>query len=366
MGDILDSIPTDVKEQFERYSYRGESLYLLPRAYGGFERGTVVFRGHLIRGFPKIRRILMLKEGIMRYFDSPFVVEEKLDGYNVRVCSIDGEIFAFTRGGFICPFTLPFVREHRELCEFLKSHPELMICCEVVGRNNPYAPEEYPEAGEISLFAFDIRMREEGTPLLVYERRELLEEWSIPQVKMLGSFKAVDSDIKRLMNIIDELNNEGREGVVIKSPDMSVQVKYTTHASNIGNLKHAFKFTFDFGRDFVFSRIVREGFQAFEWGEDNVALAKRAEVLGRAILYPMVDIIRQLSEGERAEEEYTLTFQRWSDAQQFFRHLRGLGINYRLHDKKWSEKGIDVRFGRIHQPTEDRIKMYLSGGYWKE
>ena len=47
----------------------------------------------------------MLAPAIKRHFSDIVAVEEKMNGHNVRVLSIDGEIVALTRGGFICPYS---------------------------------------------------------------------------------------------------------------------------------------------------------------------------------------------------------------------------------------------------------------------
>lgn len=242
---------------FEQYNFRGEPLYILPKPRNGLEKGTVYFRGELIRGFPKIKRILMLKNGIKKYFDGTFGVEEKIDGYNVRMCAVSGEVLVFTRGGFICPFTLSRVREDENVCDFLMSNPDLVLCVEMAGLRNPYVPKDYP-VEDIGFFAFDIRRKETNEPLPLLERRKLLSEWDIPQVELLGEFSP--SDGEKVMEVVERLNCEGREGIVMKSLDMRVQLKYTTHTTNVENVEYAFRYPFDFGRDFIFSRLIREGF----------------------------------------------------------------------------------------------------------
>ena len=72
----------------------------------GIEAGTVVFEnGEIVFGYPKIRRPLMLAAAINRHFSDLVAVEEKMNGHNVRILSINGETVALTRGGFICPYS---------------------------------------------------------------------------------------------------------------------------------------------------------------------------------------------------------------------------------------------------------------------
>ena len=77
----------------------------------GIEAGTVVFEnGEIVFGYPKIRRPLMLAAAIKRHFSDTVAVEEKMNGHNVRILSINGEIVALTRGGFICPYSTEVAR----------------------------------------------------------------------------------------------------------------------------------------------------------------------------------------------------------------------------------------------------------------
>ncbi|WP_456452626.1 RNA ligase, partial [Thermococcus sp.] len=111
----------------------------------GFRRGTVVFEnGDVVLGFPHIKRVVQLDMGIKRVFKNrPFYVEEKVDGYNVRVVKVKDRVLALTRGGFICPFTteriLDFVNE-----EFFKDYPNLVLVGEMAGPESPYIVEGPP------------------------------------------------------------------------------------------------------------------------------------------------------------------------------------------------------------------------------
>jgi len=68
-------------------------------------RGTAFFQETVIWGYPHIGRIFMLEKGVAEQFKDPFWVEEKVDGYNVRIFRVGDEIIALSRGGYICPFT---------------------------------------------------------------------------------------------------------------------------------------------------------------------------------------------------------------------------------------------------------------------
>jgi hypothetical protein len=76
------------------------------KAVSGIEAGTVVFDDdEIVYGYPKIRRAMMLSPAIKRHFSDGVLVEEKMNGHNVRVASVGGKMIALTRGGFICPYS---------------------------------------------------------------------------------------------------------------------------------------------------------------------------------------------------------------------------------------------------------------------
>ncbi|MFN3481008.1 MAG: RNA ligase family protein, partial [Thermodesulfovibrionales bacterium] len=94
------------KEILQPFSSEGQDFVRLSQDYKKLPRGTVFYDGGCVPGYPHIMRVLHLSRGINRYLkDSKFFVEEKMDGYNVRIVRIKERIMAFTRGGFICPFT---------------------------------------------------------------------------------------------------------------------------------------------------------------------------------------------------------------------------------------------------------------------
>ncbi len=80
-------------------SYRGSDYLRLTDNFRGTPRGSIAMRGHIVHGYPSIGRILRLDTGLNQHFQAPFWLEEKVDGYNVRVVCIDEQVLALTRGG---------------------------------------------------------------------------------------------------------------------------------------------------------------------------------------------------------------------------------------------------------------------------
>src|SRR3972149_8086343 len=81
-----------ISDQFD-----GVTFYRVLKKVGQLNKGTVVTDSEVIFDFPRIARILQLENGIKLTFTNPFYVEEKVDGYNVRIARVQGRVFAFTK-----------------------------------------------------------------------------------------------------------------------------------------------------------------------------------------------------------------------------------------------------------------------------
>lgn len=343
---------------------RGLQALLFKKPLGDLEAGTVIYLGdetEVIRGFPKIRRTLLLSPTIQEHFRDRVAVEEKMNGYNVRItCLSSGETVALTRGGHICPFTTRKAQELLDLSEFFREHPDLVICGEMIGRDNPYVSQDYPEVGPLGFRVFDLREKNTNRPLPVEERRALLDSYGLPNVRLFGIYSIEDAASK-VAEIIRALGREGREGVVMKDPSMDLPpLKYTSSQAHARELAYAFSYPFDFGRPFFFSRVIREGFQAYELDESDDETRERARRLGEAIIYPMLDRIKSISAGEAAYEDTVIDVEDREAAEEFVRHLVRLGVSATLAD--YSDGRATIR--RFYQSTTDRINNYLKGGLY--
>ncbi|MDI6644688.1 MAG: RNA ligase [Methanobacteriaceae archaeon] len=342
---------------------RGFPALQFRKDVGTIESGTVVYLGkkiEVVRGFPKIRRTLILSPALENHFNDKVAVEEKMNGYNVRIASIDNQIFAFTRGGYVCPFTTKKALELMDLTSFFKENPNLVLCGEMVGTENPYVSHHYPEIGKLGFKIFDIREKISNKPLTINEKFDLIEKYNLPPVTLFGVFKA-DQVAMEVKKIIKNIGKEGREGVVIKDLEMEeMPLKYTASQAHDREIKYAFKYPFDFGRAFFFSRVIREGFQAFEMNESEEELKKRAQRLGESILMPMVKTISCVSNDNPAAEDLVIEVNSKEEADEFVRFIHDLGVNATL--LKFEDGKATIR--RIHQSTTDKISNYLKGGLY--
>ncbi len=263
LGASIDD-PGELFEHFQRRSLAAGPAHVLPSDRHGIERGTVILPGDdvIVRGYPSIPRVLVIDPGIRRFFgdDSSIAIEEKLDGANVRIVQA-GEAFAFTRSGLICPFTTARARELLDLDGFFAAHPEAMLCAELIGPESPYTRTAYESVESTDLQVFDIRDRESGEPLPVAERRAHCERFGFSQPPCFDVVSPDDA-VARVREVITDLDEAGREGIILRSADARNLLKYTTKSQHHDELAFAFGMPFDHGQEFLFSRILREGFQA--------------------------------------------------------------------------------------------------------
>ena len=345
------------------------------RVTGKVEKGTNIFfkdkdgtKGKEIdidiaRGYPKTSRILMLERGMKKNFESTVYAEEKLNGYNVRLVKIFGEIKALTRGGLDCPYTNERI-DKEKYEEFFSENPEMMLCGEVIGQNNPYVEKRYLEEAEFGYYVFDIRDKETNVPIGIPEKNKTLEEYGIEKIREIGKYEPDQG--KELLEEVRKMGKEGREGIVLKTRNMDKQMKYTANQSSNTELEYAFKFWNDYGKDFMFRRIIRQGFQAHERDLEGKELEKEAEELGKSILIPLVETIRKVEKGEKVEEEFTLKFPSKEFGEAYINYLRHIGIDAEIKETEEKHGKIKAKIARRHQSTTDKTKHYLKGNKAKE
>lgn len=373
---ISSDLGVDVQKL--RQEYKNDKIHFIEdeipyfrfkKDIGTVEEGTVVFllkekkELEYVRGYPKIPRALIIETAFKKNFEKAYV-EEKLNGYNIRTVKINGRIKSLTKGGLVCNYTSKRIEELIKDSTFFNENPELMLCGEVVGLQNPYQEKSYPEAKDFGYFVFDIRNRKTGEPLPVEKKMEMVKKYGLKMVHSFGIF----SDGKELLKLVRKLGDEGREGIVLKSPDMSKQMKYTSNQSTNEDLRYAFTFYSDYGLPFMYRRLIREAFQAYELGLDGEDLEKEANKLGKSVLIPMVKTIRQVAEGKEVTEDFEIDVPDMIFAEDFVNRLKHLGVKATIEgvEKSKSGKSIIVKVSRHYPSTNDKTKAYLEGGFCRE
>jgi len=302
----------------------------------------------------------MLNPSLKKHFNQEVAVEEKMNGYNVRIALVNNKIIAFTRGGYICPYTTKKAPEIMEMTKFFADHPDLVICGEMVGTENPYVTHHYREIGNLGFRIFDIREKASNLPMSVNDKIKALEFYGLPNVKLFGIID-IEEAPARIFELVVELGRDNREGVVIKDPQMEIDpLKYTSSEAHNGEIEYAFTYPFDFGRSFFFSRVIREGFQAYELEESEDEIRDRAHRIGEAIVFPMIRTIKHVANDNMASEDIIIHVDEVKEAENFVRHLRELGVVATVHS--FSNGKAIIR--RVHQSTTDRISNFLRGGLY--
>lgn len=374
LAEYLDLSEEKIEHLFEKkYLARNwgkyEDLLRFDKEVSHIERGTVIYERdgtfEMVLGFPKIRRAMVLYPTLKEQFSQikTLAVEEKMNGYNVRVAKIKGEVLAITRSGYICPYTTERARIKLNL-KFFDDYPELVLYGEMVGPDNPYVPKAIYEVSSIEFFIFDVREKTTGKPLSLARRRELLETYGFLQVRLFGEF-SLEKAPEEIKKIILNLGEVEHEGVVIKDPEMLLpSIKYTSSQSNCSDLRHAFFFYYETGRDYMLSRIVREGFQAVEWDEREEDFEKRCMQLGKSILGPLKGALRDVKEKRRLFDEVRIRVSDLETARRFEEYLKRLGVDAIFEEPQPVGEEFLVVIKKMNKSTHDKTEAMWKGELW--
>jgi putative ATP-dependent DNA ligase len=348
----------------KRSSWPEPRLFRFEKAASGIEAGTAIFEsGEVVFGYPKIRRAMMLAPAIKRHFLDRVAVEEKINGYNVRVVSVRGDVVALTRGGFICPYSTEVARRLMPE-EVFRDHPDHVLCGEMVGPENPYVPKGIYPTDSIDFYLFDLSRKNVRSTFGVHETHRFAEEYGLRVTPLLGEFRAAEA-YAEVREIVRRLGRKGREGVVMKDPDNKVlPIKYTCSESNCSDLEVAFRYYNDYALDFFVSRAVREGFQSVEWNESPEERRVRAQRLGESILLPLADTIERRRRGEQIVQQVQIRVKNLQTAKEFEYHLRRSGMKAIFDQPEPDEDGYLVRITRLVMSTNDKTQALLGGEMW--
>jgi len=366
LAEILGISSEILEKKIERtvkiMNYRGINYAVIREDLGGYREGTTVFleEEKIVHGYPSIRRLAFLESVPMHMIDE-IIVEEKLNGYNVRVVDADKKVLAITRGGYVCPYTTARIEKMYgdRIKEALSEYEDVVLTGEVIGTENPYVAYEYPEADGFDYFVFDVMKNGELTPLSF--RDEIVGKYGLKLVPVLA--RIGKNELGRLREIVDELDKRGREGIVIKDPMHRVPpLKYTTIYINIKDIEEGMKYPFDEGRSYLFTRIIRLICQVYEYSLGNKELDNIALRLGRAILKPAVESLRERSMGRLVAATYRLVFPSEDDLRDYLEFLEELGVDAVVKIIGAGERGVEVELMKL-KDTHGYYSKILETGY---
>jgi len=298
---------------------RGGDYLRLTDDVHGSPRGTLLWDDRLVPGYPHIGRILQLETGLAQQFSGPFWVEEKVDGYNVRVARLGDEVLAFTRGGFVCPFTTDRLPDLLDLTLF-EDHPDVVVCAEVAGPDQPYVVGHPPQVQEdVQIFVFDLMRIGEPGFLPDADLDALAAHYGLPRVTRFG--RLAPSEWRQAGELLRALNAERREGVVLKEiGPPGRRAKYVTGASCIDDILATVDNLPQLPAEYFTGRVLRLALFLAEQGEN--ALPTVREQLGRAFVDGLLDALGRFRRDHRVSHTHRCRLRDRESAERLMAHLR--------------------------------------------
>ena len=351
-------------ESLEDHSIRpdefdGTTYYRVVKKVGQLNKGTVVTDSGIIYDFPRIARIMHLENGIKQAFNKPFYVEEKVDGYNVRIAKVQDQVFAFTRGSYVCPFSTDRLVDFFDYDNFFRENPDLIVCGEIAGPESPYNGESPPYVVEdISFFVFDIRIKNSDQQIPTEKRYKLFDEYEIPTVTRFGRY--VSSDIKEIERYIQDMNKKGCEGLVFKPTDPSGKtVKYVTAGSCLRDMKVTSQLMTEYQAEFFTNRMLRSLFYLIE--HDLPLNDDFLKKMGDALLQPLYESIKKVAGGEMITERFKVRFNKKKNIKKLFEHFHKCKVDANPVRQEKIGQHWHVEFVRRCFPSYEVIQKHWDG-----
>ncbi|UJG40171.1 MAG: RNA ligase [Candidatus Heimdallarchaeum aukensis] len=342
----------------ERLYYKDVVYSRDVRDFGEHIRGTVNIENKIIPSYPKIPRAFFLKEAIRKQFgNNKFIVEEKIDGTNIRVFyhANSNTLLAFTRGGYVCPYSTEILQENKNIMELLQDFPHLCVFGELIG-NNPYNHVSTIYGLEPKILVFDIfkvRKDYQLDLLLPLQRKELLERYEIDSVPIFGVMDI--NDYKEIEEKLQNLEDKGREGIVLKSVSgMEPRLKYITfNACVIAIADHIAK-GFEQSAPGTKERFYLAGAYLEKIG--GIKKEQAYNLFGEMILERLTEAIEK---GE-ATEQFTIKISEegWKLLK---RRMRKHVIIREEKKKKIGKNKMEITFSKIYPKSTGFIREFLKG-----
>jgi len=329
--------------------------------YKDIPRGTAIFKDFIIWGYPHIGRIFQVSSGIREQFEKPFWVEEKVDGYNVRIFRYKDEIYAMTRGGYVCSFTTDRLPDFIDL-KFFEDYPDLVLCMEVAGPENPYV-EESPGyiKKDVMFFLFDVMKKGERRFLPYREKLNLIDKYGLPSVERFGLY-SFDDD-KKLKNLLKQLNEEKREGVVLKEDsDRDKRVKYITLWANLNDIKVTSLNMLGVPPDYYTNRLLR---LALFMDEEGIPISNELyQELGKAFLEGILQACAMSKEEGKVYRTFRCRFRKKENALVFVKQMKHASSHVQIIQRKLEKKGnyYVLEFDRVYLSMTGMLGHILKGG----
>lgn len=341
------------------FLWKDKVLFRMNKDFKNFPSGSFFNDKILVYGYPHIPRIYVLQTGLLRYMNYPFYAEEKIEGYNVRFVKIENEILAFTRRGYICPFATDRWEDFLpNLPAFFEDHPDLVVCAEVAGPENPFVSEHPPYIKEdIKIFVFDFMKIGTGKFLPQQEKLNLIKKYDLFTPEILGPFDP-EKDYPTIREILKRYHLEKREGIVFKTADGNSRVKYVTPFSNLEDLRVIFPYLGEVDPHFIYHRLIRLALSLYEFEEFKEEVYNK---LSESLFEEVLNFFRQK---KPVSETFRVKFKKESNYLAMLAHFRLAKINIEIKETSWENGYLKVKFVKIYPKATQFWRSKLEG--WGE
>ncbi len=350
-------------DKVEALDYDGLHYKRLTDSAGPVPRGSVRLPdGSVIPGYPAIGRIHTLATGLREQFSGPFQAEEKIDGFNVRIVRHEGRLLAFSRGGFVCPFSTDRAPEMLDTAVF-DDEPRLIVCAEIAGPENPYIEGSPPQVVEdVALFVFDLMARDAGGFLPLAAKAERMARDALPGVRTWGPY--TPDQVEAVRELMRYLDAGGAEGVVFKTDaGGGYRAKYVTARSSISDIELTSNALLDLPPEYFTHRLLR--LALFMAENDRQGDANLERDLGRALLQGLFDASASVGDNGLVDQPFRCRFRNRDNAERFVAFLQRTGGKH----MRFPEGGLYaegdfwvLEFRRVRERMTSWLRHTLWGG----
>lgn len=332
--------------------------------YQGIPRGAVLVADRVIPDYPHIGRVFALAAGIRQSLNGPFQVEEKIDGYNVRIFRVADRCVAITRSGRICPFTtdrLPDLLDMTALEQLFAEHPDLILCAEVAGPGNPYMDMASPRGGDdVALFVFDLLRQGQDQLVPLAQRDALLSHYGLPIPRRFGCFTR--HELAEVLEIVRQLDTEGGEGIVLKATLDDRRIKYVCPTINVEDVATEAALELELPGEFYIHRVVRMVMALRELGQRDRAQTL-GTALGKALVSGFDQALQDMERTQKISKVYHIRLRQEASIKALLEHLDQDSRTISVHEIARERLGNhwELTFRKTFRRSTSKLETLLAG-----
>ena len=327
-----------------------DGIFRFSERIGDIPRGTVVIGKRVIYGYPKIRRVFSLMDGVEKNLNPGDIwVEEKIDGFNLRAAYVDGKVHCISRGGFLDFFATEKISADPAIRKFFRERPDAVLYMEMIG-NTPYTSPT--NKFDVKYYTFDIgngKNRFVGPD----EKRKMCKKFGLECVPLIGKVKKEEPQkLKRFAVLLDK---GGKEGMVLKQHLPRRVMKYVVPSSDIRDLEENSHMVFDMPAGFMKQRVFRSAISVAELGLGRKEYDRR---LGEALHKKLYQAIN----GEQGEisERFEVLVKSRETWKKILSHMSS-EVMIKVDSEKEGKGGIRIKFRKIYKRGSRQVRRAIEG-----